>query len=310
MFFTEFNAIKLLSFAVNTAMKRLLYNFIYSILFALSKLPMWVLYLKSDVLFFFAYHIFGYRKKVIRENLQLAFPEKTDKEKNKIAKDFIEHLCDLIVENIKIISISEAEIKKRFKVENIDLITDYYEKDKSLILMTGHYGNWEWSNIIKKLTDYDIFAVYKPLDNTYFDTLIKNIRSRFGTNLVTNRYIVPTLYRKSKKGEKSLTYILSDQTPKLNAYKHTDTFMGVRVPVFTGPEELAKKLDLAVLYLKINKVKRGYYIATFVPLTDEPKTLPDFEITRKFFDVIEKQIKEKPAYYLWSHKRWKHRHRI
>ena len=138
-----------------------------------------------------------------------------------------------------------------------------------------------------------------------FDALVKKTREHFGGVIVSNKKIVPVLFRKWKKGIKTLTYILSDQTPKKGGFKHRDTFMGIDVPVFTGTEELAKMLDFSVLYLKVEKVKRGYYKTTFVPLVDNPKEYPDFQITRMFFDALEAQIREKPEYYLWSHKRWK-----
>jgi KDO2-lipid IV(A) lauroyltransferase len=137
--------------------------------------------------------------------------------------------------------------------------------------------------------------------------LLKRLRGRYGGDIVSNKKIVPILFRNKRKDIKSLTLILSDQTPKVSMAKHVDTFMGVVVPVFTGAEALSKKLDTAVVYLKIEKVKRGYYEASFTTITEDAPSLPDYQITRKFLDQVEAQIKEAPAYYLWSHKRWKHR---
>ncbi len=286
-------------------MQRLLYILAYPILWLLSIMPMRILYIKSTALYFLAYYIIGYRKKVVNDNLALAFPEKTQEERDRIAKKFFKHLCDVIFETIKAFTISEKEIRKRFVVTNIEILEPYYQKDKSILLMAGHYGNWEWSGILNKLMKHQAHAVYKPLDSKQFDALVKKTREHFGGVIVSNKKIVGVLYRKWKKGIKTLTYILSDQTPKKGAFKHRDTFMGIDVPMFTGTEELAKKLDFAVLYLKVEKVKRGYYKTTFVPLVDNPKEYPDFQITRMFFDALEAQIREKPEYYLWSHKRWK-----
>ncbi|WP_026452282.1 lysophospholipid acyltransferase family protein [Aequorivita capsosiphonis] len=286
-------------------MQKLLYILAYPLLWLLSKLPMGILYFKSSALYFLAYYIIGYRKKVVKDNLVLAFPEKTQKERDRIAKNFIKHLCDVIFETIKAFTISEKEIRKRFVVTNAEILDSYYEKDRSILLMAGHYGNWEWSGILNKLMKHQAHAVYKPLDSPQFDALIKKTREHFGGIIVSNKKIVTVLFRKWKKGVKTLTYILSDQTPKMGAFKHRDTFMGIDVPMFTGTEELAKKLDFSVMYLKVEKVKRGYYTATFVPLADNPKEYPDFQITRMFFDALENQIREKPDYYLWSHKRWK-----
>lgn len=288
-------------------MQKLLYILVYPILWLLSKMPMGILYFKSSALFILVYYIIGYRKKVVKDNLALAFPEKTQDERNRIASEFFKHLCDIIFETIKAFTISEKEIRKRFLVTNAEILDPYYENDRSILLMAGHYGNWEWSGILNKLMKHQAHAVYKPLDSPQFDALIKKTREHFGGIIVSNKKIVTVLFRKWKKGIKTLTYILSDQTPKIGSFKHRDAFMGIDVPMFTGTEELAKKLDFAVLYLKVEKVKRGYYTATFVPLADNPKEYPDFQITQMFFDALEAQIREKPEYYLWSHKRWKHR---
>lgn len=286
-------------------MQRLLYILAYPILWLLSILPMRILYIKSSALYFLVYYIIGYRKKVVKDNLALAFPEKSQQERDRIARQFFKHLCDVIFETIKAFTISEKEIRKRFVVTNIEILEPYYQNDKSILVMAGHYGNWEWSGILNKLMQHQAHAVYKPLDSKQFDALVKKTREHFGGIIVSNKKIVSVLFRKWKKGIKTLTYILSDQTPKKGAFKHRDTFMGIDVPMFTGTEELAKMLDFSVLYLKVEKVKRGYYKTTFVPLVYNPKEYPDYQITRMFFDALETQIREKPEYYLWSHKRWK-----
>lgn len=288
-------------------MQRLLYIIIYPFLWLTSLLPMWLLYAKSNFLFVIIYHLIGYRKKVVKDNLKLVFPEKSDSERNFIAKKFYQHLCDLIFETIKCLAISEKEIIKRFEITNNDLLTKYYQDNKSVLVMGAHYANWEWSSMLNILMPYQAYGVYKTLDNIYFNALVKKIRERFGAIAVVNKKIVSFLFRKSEEGTNTLTYILSDQTPKANALRPKDTFMGIEVPVFTGTEELAKKLNFAVLYLKTEKIKRGYYRATYVVLSENPRELDDYQITRLFLTEIEKQIKDNPHYYLWSHKRWKHR---
>lgn len=309
-FLFSFQKINLSSFAESISMQKLLYILAYPILWLLSKLPMWILYIKSTALYVLVYYIIGYRKRVVKDNLALVFPEKTQDERNRIAQEFFKHLCDIIFETIKAFTISEKEIRKRFVVTNAEILDEYYENERSILLMAGHYCNWEWSGILNKLMPHQAHAVYKTLVNKQLNTLVKKTREHFGATLITNKKIVSVLYRKWKKGEMTLTYILSDQTPKMGAFKYHDTFLGIDVPMFTGTEELAKKLDFAVLYLKVEKAKRGYYTATFVPLTDNPKEHPDFQITRMFFDALESQIHEKPEYYLWSHKRWKHRDKV
>lgn len=288
-------------------MQRLLYLLLYPLMWVTSLLPMGLLYVKSNVLYFLTYYVVGYRKKVVKDNLRLVFPEKSPEEINRIAKAFFQHLCDVIFETIKNLTISEKQARKRFVYTNLEVLDRLYEKDKSVLLMCGHYASWEWSGILSRQMKHQGLAVYKKLDNPYFDRLVKKVRGRFGAEIVTNTKIVPLLFRKAQKKINTLTLILSDQTPKLGAFKQRDTFMGIEVPVFTGTEELAKKLDFAAVYLQIKKVRRGYYTATLVPLTEDPKSYPDFEITRMFLDEIEKQIHAAPQFYLWSHKRWKHR---
>ena len=286
-------------------MRKTLYNIIYFIAWFTSLLPMWWLYFKSDCLFVIIYYIIGYRKKVVLENIVLTFPEKSTEEHKAIAKKFFKHLCDIVFETIKSISISETETRKRFNVQNIEVANTLFDKDKSVLLMAGHYGNWDWSGILNRMMKHQASAVYKPLRNQQMDALVKKTRERFGGIIVSNHAVVSMLYRNKIKGIKTLTYILGDQTPKEGHYKHRDTFMGINVPMFTGTEELAKKLDFAVLYLKVRKVKRGYYSVTFETITETPNNFEDYEITRTFYDKMEEQIRDTPELYLWSHNRWK-----
>jgi KDO2-lipid IV(A) lauroyltransferase len=242
---------------------------------------------------------------VVLDNLQLVFPEKSEQERKKIARKFYTHLCDIIFETIKYLTISEKEARKRFKYMNLDLIEDLYAKNRSVLLLCGHYSSWEWSGILKNQIQYKGLGVYKRLQNKAADRLIRKIRGRFDAEIVSNRKIYGKLYRLSKENVLTLTLVLADQTPKPGAFKHRDTFMGIDVPVFTGSEEIAKKLDFASVYLKVVKVKRGFYEASFVLLAEDPTKYPDYTITRAFLDEIEKQIHSAPENYLWSHKRWK-----
>lgn len=288
-------------------MQRALYLLIYPLIWLISKLPFWLLYCFSSLLYLFIYKIIGYRKKVVKNNLRLVFPKKSESEINSIARNFYKHLCDIIFETLKSLTLPEKELNKRFTYNNIEIIQDLYHKNKSVLLVCGHYGSWEWSNIITKYTKHKPFAVYKKIDNPYFDQLVRKIRGKYGGSIVTNKNIGRALYKSYKNNEKSITLILADQTPKVGVSKYQDTFLDIKVPMFTGVEELAKLLDFAVVFQKVKKVKRGYYEATFETLTDTPKNLEDYKITRAFFNTLETQIKEEPAYYLWSHKRWKHR---
>lgn len=288
-------------------MQRLAFYIVYPLLKLISLLPFKLLYLLSDFVFVLVYTIFGYRKKVVKENLQLAFPEKSTKERNKIMRDFYRHLCDLIFESIKSMHISEEELKKRFQFENIEAIKDLENQDRNIILMLSHYGNWEWIIIMQTYIKHRGYAIYKRLRNKQFDKLVKNIRAKFKTDLITTKEAIQVLTKSKSKNELSLSAFISDQSPKPQKAFHWNEFMGILVPVHTGAELLAKRFDSAVVFAAIDKVKRGHYVCRFETLAVHPSEYNDYEITDHFLKLTEDQIKKKPEYYLWTHKRWKHR---
>ena len=287
-------------------MQLLAYLIVYPILWFISKLPFPIFYLFSDISFVLVYHIIGYRKKTVTENLKLAFPKKSDNEINTIRKKFYKHMCDMFLEMIKTLSISDKEMHKRFNYTNLEVIQGI-EQRKSVIVMFSHYASWEWTIILQRSIQAKGFGVYKQIKNPYFDKLVRKIRAKYDTTLITNKETIGTVLGNHRKDIRSLYGFISDQTPKLNKAYHWRPFMGVNVPVFTGAEMLAKKCDLAVCYLKVEKIKRGYYQGTFIPLADNAKDFADYQITDKFLDEVEKQINEAPEYYFWTHKRWKHR---
>lgn len=285
----------------------LAYILVYPLLYAISILPFRILYVVSDVLYLLIYRIFGYRKKVVASNLNLVFPEKSSEEIKRISKVFYHHLCDMIVESIKSLTISESEMKKRFTFTNVDVIQNIEQQNRSIILMCAHYGSWEWIFILQTYVKSRGNAVYKQLANKYFDRLVKRIRAKYNSYLITTKEIIPTLIKEKREGILSINGFASDQSPKLNKAFHWNEFMGVNVPVHTGAEMLAKKLDMAVVFFKVKKVKRGYYETTFETITLNPKEFEDYQITDIFLKLVEDQIREAPEYYLWTHKRWKHK---
>jgi KDO2-lipid IV(A) lauroyltransferase len=270
-------------------------------------MPARLLYAFSDLIFVFIYHIFRYRKKVVIDNLKLVFPEKSEREIQSICKKFFHHFCDILLEAIKSLSISEAELKRRFIPTNIEEILKIEKENKSLVLMMGHYASWEWIFILQGYTSSTGYAVYKRLGNKYFDALVKRIRAKYNTFLITTKETIPTIKEAKKNGELALNGFISDQTPKLHSAHHWNEFMGIKVPIHTGAEMLAKKLDLAVAFCAVKKVKRGYYEATFKTITLTPNEFKDYEITDIFMKLVEEQIYEAPEFYLWTHKRWKHK---
>ncbi|WP_299124610.1 lysophospholipid acyltransferase family protein [uncultured Winogradskyella sp.] len=291
-------------------MQLIAYILVYPILWLVSILPFRLLYGLSDVLYFLLYRVFGYRKSTVKENLRLVFPDKSENEISIITSKFYHHLCDMMVEAIKSLSISEAELKKRYKFTNIEVINDLEKKQRSIILMCGHYGSWEWIFILQKYIEHKGYAIYKRLANKYFDKLVKRIRARHNTYLITTKETFSVLSECKKKGELTINGFASDQSPKVNKAFHWNEFMGIKVPMYTGAEMLAKKLDMAVVFFSVKRIKRGFYETTFNTITEHPKEYKNYEITDIFFKLLEEQILEAPEYYLWTHKRWKHRDKV
>ncbi|MEL1253652.1 lysophospholipid acyltransferase family protein [Flavobacterium sp. DGU38] len=288
-------------------MQFLVYILAYPFLWLISILPFRIFYWFSDCVYFLVYYIIGYRKKVVRENLALTLPHLSDSERKTIEKKFYRHMCDMFLEMIKTMSISPEEMEKRFHVTNIDLILDYAKKGKSVILVASHYASYEWLLTINPKLGFQGIAVYKKLANPYFDKLVRKIRSKYNCEMIPTKNTIPLMAQNQRKGKLSLYGLASDQSPKLDRIFHSNDFMGIEVPVHTGAEMLAKKYDLSVIMVKVKKVKRGYYEATFLTLADNPKDFEDFKITEMYIKEVEKQILEAPEYYLWTHKRWKHR---
>lgn len=290
-------------------MQLVIYVVLYPLLYLISILPFRALYAFSDFLYLLIYRVFGYRKKVVSQNLKLVYPNKTDKELKQITKLFYHHLCDMMVESIKSITISEAAMKAHFTFTNVDLIRDLEAKNRSIILMCAHYGSWEWIFILQKYVSHKGYAVYKKLSNPYFDKLFKRVRAKYNSHLITTKETIPTLIKSQKEGELTISGFVSDQSPRLHKTHHWASFMGIEVPVYTGAEMLAKKLDMSVVFFKVKRIKRGYYETTFELLAENPNEFENYSITEDFIKRVEQQIYDAPEYYLWTHKRWKHRNK-
>lgn len=290
-------------------MQRLIFWLAYPVLWIISVLPFPVFYLVSDCVFVLVYYIIRYRRDTVTENLKLAFPEKSASDIKKIRKKFYRHMVDMFLEMIKSISISDEELKKRFTFSSIEEFKKFRKEDRSIILACGHYASYEWMNALQLYgLDYIGFGIYKKVKNPYFDQLAKDIRGRYDGILIPTRQATKTIAANEKKGVRGVYAMIADQSPRLNRSRAWTTFMGIKVPVFTGIENLSRAHDMPVVYLHVEKIKRGYYHATFKVLSSNPSEEPPFEVVRKYFDELEKQIIAAPEYYLWTHKRWKHRH--
>jgi len=289
-------------------MQGLVFWLIYPILWLISILPFRLFYIVSDMVFVLVYYIIGYRKKAVRKNLELVFPEKSKTEIKRIRKKFYSHMCDMFLEMIKSISISEKEIKKRYEFTNLDYLRELEAKNKSLVIMCGHYASYEWmSGLQLHGLKFHSFGIYKRIRNKYFDDLVRKIRGRFGGTLISSYKATEAIIKNQREDKLANYAMIADQSPKLRRAMYWLHFMGIRVPVFEGSERLARKLDMSVIYLHVEKTGRGYYRATLMPITEDAPNEPEHYITAKFFELLEKQIRKKPEYYLWTHKRWKHR---
>jgi len=287
-------------------MQLVVFILLYPILWLLSVLPFRILYLVSDGIYYFLYYIVRYRKNVVRQNIALAFPNTSAKERLSIEKKSYHHLCDMFLEMIKTMTISEKEIEKRFVFTNLELYQNLEKKEKSIALLCAHYASYEWVISMNRHISFEGFAIYKKIANKYFDKLVRDIRSRFKATLITNKETVFILEQNFQNNHLGVYGFASDQSPQLRKAHHWAKFMGIMTPIHTGAEILSKRFDMNVIFLKVKKLKRGYYEATFETMFDNPKEIPDYKISEEFLRRVEKQIYEAPEYYLWTHKRWKH----
>jgi len=276
-------------------------------IYLLSLLPFPILYLVSDGLYGILYYVIGYRKEVVLQNLKNSFPDKSEAEIKKIRKAFYHYLCDLTLETVKTLTISRAAMLKHCTIEpeTLKLFNHLAEENKSFILVMGHWGNWEWAgNSFSLLCKHQLYVIYHPLSNKYFDGLTYCMRTRFGTKLIAMK----DTYRKmsARKNELSVTAFIADQTPSPEGAFWT-TFLNQDTPVFKGTEKIAQRMNYPVFYGRVKKLKRGYYEISGEILFDNPaKTGPDI-ISASHTKALESDIITQPEIWLWSHRRWKHR---
>lgn len=290
-------------------MQRVLYLLAYPLLWLLAHLPFPIMYFLSDVVCALVYRVFGYRKGVVRSNLKLVFPEKPPEERLQIERRFYGHMCDMFLEMIKTMGLSEKELSRRFTFVNPEVLHGFERQGKSVMLMFPHYASWEWVIALDNHISAKGYAIYQPLNNRYFDKLVRDIREKFGTTLITTKETREVVGRNRREGRLATYGILSDQSPMLKKAFHWGSFMGIEVPMHTGAEQMCKSLNLPAVYLKVSKLRRGYYQGEFILLSDNPTTVPDYGITDAFFRETERSIREAPQYYFWTHKRWKHRNK-
>jgi KDO2-lipid IV(A) lauroyltransferase len=249
--------------------------------------------------------LLGYRKQVIDKNLKNAYPEKDNKTRREIKSQFYIYFGQLLAESIKLFHLSKKELKKRYVFKNDTLINSYLKQKKDVIIVLGHYGNWEWGLLASSLHfNGEMVGIYKPLSSRFWNEKVLQLRSQFGATLVSMKESVRYLL---KKGEKPRVIgVISDQTPSADELNHWISFLNQKTPVFLGTEKLAKKMDCPIFFAHITPLSRANYKIDFELITDSPKDLTDGEITRLHSRILENNINKNPAYWLWSHRRWKH----
>jgi KDO2-lipid IV(A) lauroyltransferase len=287
-------------------MKFLTAVFYYGFIIPISHLPFRVLYVISDGLYFIIYRVIGYRKKVVLQNITRSFPDKTAAEHVQIVKDFYRHLCDLVVESLKVFTISQAEVTERMKVANPDFMDRFYEQGKNVIMAGGHYNNWElFAVAIDASIKHKAVAIYKPLSSLFFDKKMRESRSKYGLEMISTKKVEEEF----KRANAPLRTIIFgfDQSPRSAKKCYWSTFLNQDTAMLFGVEKYAKEYSLPVVYARINKVSRGHYITEFVESIEDPLNTGYGEITKRMNDLLEKDILRQPEYWLWSHKRWKHK---
>jgi KDO2-lipid IV(A) lauroyltransferase len=278
--------------------------FYYFIVYPLSLLPMRVIYIFTDMLYVFMIYVLPYRKHLIRKNVFKSFPQASHGHRKKIKRAFYKHLCDLLGESIKNISISERELRKRFKISDHSLLNKLYADGKNVLLVSGHYNNWEWMITAQNLLlRHQAAGIGMPLSNAFWNKKLNERRGRFGMEILNASTIHEFLGGQHEKP--TATLILADQAPGNSLKSYWMNFLNQKTAVFFGCEQLAHQYNSAVVYFVINKRRRGYYKVDFQLICDNPKDMAYGEITEKHTKLLEKSINKHPEFWLWSHNRWK-----
>jgi len=241
------------------------------------------------------------------ENLRNSFPEKTEKERRRIARQFYRFMCDLFFETLKVANIDLPQMRRRIKYSNPEIFDELHRKGKQIFFVTGHYGNWEWLATLENTIPYHHATLYRPLKNRIFDKFFYDLRTKYGTDAIPSISAIRAINDYRYENRLTTLCFLSDQSPPKNAIKHWATFLNQDTPIYTGVEMLAKRYNPAVLYYAIRRVKRGYYEVDVTLIAENAAETAPMEITDKHVALLEETIRKAPQYWLWSHRRWKHK---
>ena len=291
-------------------MKQLTTKLTYAFFYALSLLPLRVLYAVADFEFLIVYHVLRYRRSIVRSNLTTSFPEKDDKEILLIERRFYHWFCDYFFEAVKLLSISDSELRRRFTITNSNDIEQCFKEGQDVGTLLGHYCNWEWLSCVGiGLPPERVKGlVYKPLRNEAMDYVFLQLRSHTGGTPVPKNDILRSLVKLRRENRRSIFGYIADQGPKWKNIHLWLPFLGHDTGVFTGAERIMRKMNNAVFFVEMTRPRRGYYTCTYRLITRDPQSLPEHELTRRFFVMLEEEIRRQPEYYLWSHNRWKRTH--
>ena len=286
---------------------KLVYWLAYAGMWLLALLPLKILYILSDVLCFLLYRVVHYRLRTVRTNLKNSFPEKDKMELREIERKFYQYLCDYMLEEIKLMGISFEELCRRMEYENKEIFLDMIEKYGGIILLIPHYANFEWiigMGAIMRKGDLPV-QVYKPLQNKYLDELFRVIRSRFGGYNVPKHSTAREVIKLRNEGKRIVLGLITDQSPNRSEAHYWTTFLNQDTVFMDGAERIAKMMSYPVFYCELIKNRRGYCKVVFDLVTEYPKATVEGEITEIFARRLEQTIRREPAYWFWSHKRWK-----
>ncbi len=283
------------------------YYIFYGFNWTITLLPLRVLYLFSDLFFPFFYYFPGYRRKVVRTNLMNSFPEKSEKEIIAIEKKFYHHFCDLFIETFKLTHMSSEQLMRRIPLKNPELLEKLYDEGRDVAAVLGHYNNWEWLICLPLYSRYKFVSIYKPLTSKHFDKYMINSRTRLGMCVTPMQHVVREVIENRKNNVRSLYSFLTDQTPPKGDIRFWTNFLNQDTPVYLGVEKISSKYNMAVILFNVQKEKRGQYYITAELLFDQTAGLPEHFITETHVRRLEELIREHPEYWIWSHRRWKHK---
>jgi len=286
--------------------KRLTFIATYPLLRLVAFLPFPILYGISSIIAIILFDVFRYRRAVIDENLETAFPELDKDEKRKIRRKFYFHFTDLFIESLKNGLMSNSTFKKRFQVKNVELVEQFARENRSIVILAAHQGNWEWTGAIALYTKVPVYGIYQKINNPYFDRFIHKTRGKSGMHLVPTFKLRDVLEENQKNQHIGMYGLVSDQSPMIKKTKHWHTFFGREVPIHTGAEELARTFGMGIIYLSIRKIRRGYYAASFETFQPQVEGSSNYSIMEAYMQKVELEIKEQPHTYLWTHRRFKH----